>query len=208
MHLPVSWLAYFVLRAYQYLVCYPAMAAVAGTLPIILFRSIRSANIPYLPFELDGIGGLRKYLNVYDTPIFAIQSLSVLVALANYFGWGGFTAVSTSISVGVPIFIGILAIVLYVNFFRLVKLQRTDELQRLVRKQTALYNEIMSISNTSKRNPKEITDELEASLRISKLVRHSSSYQWIKYIINIIIAIAPKLFQNDVFQQFAHKFST
>ncbi|MEJ2030149.1 MAG: hypothetical protein P8X66_09855, partial [Maritimibacter sp.] len=111
---------YSIIRIYQYLICYPSVVSAGLVLPWLTFLVLRRISIGYLPFSVDGIGGLKKYLQIFDRPVFAVQSLTVAIALANYIGWGGFKPVSTLIAVGAPMVVTVLAATLYLSEVPLV----------------------------------------------------------------------------------------
>lgn len=196
---------YSIIRIYQYLVCYPSIVAAGLVLPWLTFLALRRSSIGYLPFAVDGIGDLKKYLKIFDGPVFAVQTLAVVIALANYVGWGGFKPVSTLVAVGVPLVVTGLAAVLYFSFVTLVRTQREVELQKIVSRQNHLYAAMLNRAGDPDVEPKEIAEELEASVRLYELVRSTRNYGWIKYLTNLSIAILPNVLDSEIFFQLLQK---
>eukprot|EP00581_Thalassiosira_minuscula_P020969 CAMPEP_0184440964 /NCGR_PEP_ID=MMETSP0738-20130409/755838_1 /TAXON_ID=385413 /ORGANISM="Thalassiosira miniscula, Strain CCMP1093" /LENGTH=310 /DNA_ID=CAMNT_0026808879 /DNA_START=965 /DNA_END=1897 /DNA_ORIENTATION=- len=193
---------YSIIRVYQYLICYPSIVAAGLVLPWLTFLALRRASIGYLPFAIDGIGGLRIYLKIFDGPIFAVQTIAVAIALANLVGWGGFKPVSTLIAVGAPVVVTALAAVLYLSFAALVRTQRETELRKIVHRQNALYSAMIDADNEAVEKPNDIAEELEASVRVYELVRSTRNFGWIKYLANLVIAILPNVLTTEIISQF------
>jgi len=200
-----TFIIYSIIRVYQYLICYPSIFAAGLVLPWLSFLALRRASIGYLPFAIDGIGGLKKYLKVFDGPIFAVQTVAVAIALANYVGWGGFKPVSTMIAIAAPVVVTALAAALYLSFAALVRTQRETELQRIVDRQNALYSAMMNADNEAIGKPNDIAEELEASVRVYELVRSTRNFGWVKYLANLSVAVLPNVLTAEVVSQFVTK---
>lgn len=200
-----TFFVYSIIRVYQYVICYPLIVSAGLALPWLTFLSLRRSSIGYLPFAVDGIGNLKKYLKIFDGPVFAVQTLAVAIALANYVGWGGFKPVSTMVAAGAPLIVTGLAAVLYFSFAILVRTQREIELQKIVSRQNDLYAAMLNQSDEPSGESKEIAEELEASVRVYELVRSTRNYGWVKYLANLSIAILPNILSSEVFSQLFNK---
>ncbi|WP_414832728.1 hypothetical protein [Afifella sp. YEN Y35] len=200
-----TFLAYTLVRFYQYLICYPLLVATPAVLAILYFVALRRTNVRYEPFDPDYSGGLKKYLRVFDRPFFIIQSLTVLIAVANYLGWGQFGIVPTVLAVGAPTVATSLAVTLYLSFHRLARALRDRELLRIGVYQNDLYRHLLVPPDERSRPAKELIDEIEANERLAVLIRERRNWGWVKYALNYLVAIAPHILNMEITTNFLNQ---
>lgn len=190
---PLTFAAYFLIRTYLYLVCYPFVFAAAPAITFSLFRALNKSSVSFRPFHHDEMGGLRKYFLAVDRPIYAVQSFAVLIALMNYIGWGGFEIVPLLLAIGAPIIVTLLAIFLVVHFRGVLAYKRQKEIQALCQQQMEFYSATRSMVSLGSKDCLELLEKIEATERILEIMKRSKRGGFGKYLINIGVLITPHL---------------
>lgn len=195
---PFSFATYLFIRAYLYLFCYPLIISSVALIIYFLFASIQTSDMPYTPFHKDNLGGFGKYLAAVDKPVYVIQTLAVLVALLNYFGWGGLKLVPLILLTTIPILVTCFAFILYGFFYKVLKIKKNKIIEVIRNKQQKLFKKI---ENPEKGNSgsAQIVEELEASERLIEMINKNRNTKMIKYILNLATLLIPKaidLFMN------------
>ena len=189
---PFSFSSYFVIRVYLYLFCYPLL--IASTLVIIsfLFISLKESKEPFIPFHLDKMGGLRKYFEAVDKPVYAIQSITVFIALMNYIGWGGMELVPLIMFSILPSLVTILALLLFGFFNEILNTKRKKVIEVIREKQMKWFKEI-ELSGQEDLNYVKLIEEIEATERLLEILNKRYNPKILKYFLNLLTLLIPKL---------------
>jgi hypothetical protein len=188
---PFTFASYQVIRGYLYLFCYPLVFTAPPVVAFYLFRSLRREDIQYQPFHIDGLGGMRKYFEAVDRPIYAVQSVAVLIALMNYIGWGRMEFAPLALAISAPILVTLLGVHLFVHFHRVVASKRRREMQKIRDQQMLLYEAVGSLAELKSRDCLDLLDKLEATERLATLVSKTSRRGLQKYFFNLMVLAAP-----------------
>lgn len=190
---PLSFSSYFLIRCYEYLVCYPFMLAGGFVLVHYLFRALRSTNIPFRPFHFDESGGFRKYYLAVDRPVYVIQSLTVLVAVMNYIGWGGLLRVPMILAIAAPSVVTAFALLLLYSFNRVVELKKREEIRQIRQQEMTLYPAAKDLASLGAKESLEFVERLEAMERLVAMVKKGKQGGWQKYLLNGGLVIVTQL---------------
>src|SRR5215203_4320558 len=190
---PLTFTTYLIIRAYLYLVCYPFLFAAAPAITFLLFRSLNKSNVTYQPFHCDQMGGLRKYFQAVDRPIYALQSFAVLIALMNYVGWGGRMLVPLLLAIAAPIIVTLLAVFLFAHFRQVLTSKRDKEIQVICQQQMEFYLIVRNTASLDSKERLELLEKIEATERLLDLIKKSRQGGLGKYFVNVAVLIAPPL---------------
>lgn len=204
-HVP-TFVSYSAIRGYQYLICYPLLVAGPVTLAILYFLALRKTEFRYKPFDPDETGGLRRHLQVFDRPLYAVQTLTVLIALANYLGWGTMQIVPLILAIGAPTIVTGLAFALYFSFSRLEQSFRDRELSKIGEYQNFIYRQLLTDESERSKSARELIDELEANERLVALIRKRGSYGWVKYVVNYGVVLIPQVLDQKILTNLLSQF--
>lgn len=183
-HFP-SFITYLPIRIYLYIFCYPFIVVTPVVVVIYLFKSLHASALRYRPFHPDGLGGLRPFLVAVDRPVYAVQSIAVLIAVMNYLGWGGLELVPTVLAMAAPVLVTLLAFLLFFLFYRALSDKKKHELHKLHQEQTALYERLSNPSQEREKGMSDLIGEIEATERLVVLINRRRGKYWIKYFINL-----------------------
>lgn len=190
---PFTFSLYLVLRCYLYLFCYPLLFGGSIVLVYYLFRALRSDTTPYLPFHHDETGGLRKYFLAVDRPVYVIQSLTVLIALMNYIGWGGMFRVPLILTVTAPLLVTAFALLLLWDFNRLLSYKKKQEIRAIRLQEMELYPAAKQLASLDPREALDILERIEAMERLIETIKKGRQGGWQKYVINIGVVAVTQL---------------
>lgn len=188
-----SFATYFLIRIYLYFFCYPFIVVSPVLVVIYLFKSLHASSIPYRPFHPDGLGGLRPFLVAVDRPIYAVQTIAVLIAIMNYLGWGGLEFVPSILAIAAPLLVTILAVLLFSLFYKTLADKKQREVHKLQYQQSALYEKLNSPSQTIEEDMSSLVGEIEAMARLMDLIRRRKGKYWIKYALNLTPVLLPQI---------------
>lgn len=189
----VTFSSYFLLRCYQYGFCYPAMVVGCVVLVHYLFAFLRTETVPYQPFHYDETGGLQKYFEAVDRPVYIVQSLAVLIAVMNYWGWGGMKFVPLLQSIAVPVLVTALAFLLIYRFNRLLGYKKDQEIRTIRLQEMELYLTAKELARLSPQEHSELLDRIEGMERLVAIIKARRQRGWQKYIINLGIVVITQL---------------
>lgn len=189
---PITFTAYFLLRVYLYLVCYPLMIAGSITLVYYLFGALRTDVAEYSPFHYDEAGGLRKYFLAVDRPVYTIQSLAVLVALMNYLGWRGLQKVPVMLALAVPVIATLFAFFLLYRFYSMLSFKRRREIQAIRTQEMLLYPGPKTFASLPPRECLELLERIAALERLIETIKKARPRGWQKYLFNLVLATVTK----------------
>lgn len=190
---PATFIIYSLIRAYYYLWAYPLLFSVVPVLTLTVFKALRRSAVRYEPFHWDGMGGLKRYFSAVDSPIYALQSVTVLIALMNYWGWGGMYPVPSALAVGAPIVIALLALALFLAFRLATKAKRLSEIQSLRQHQSSLFVLVRDSSDLKGSDYSALVEKIEVLDRIIDRIQLGSSERksMVKYGLNVVVALSP-----------------
>jgi hypothetical protein len=190
---PLTFGSYFFIRLYSYLFCYPLVFAAAPTITYHFFKGLRRSPVPYRPFHYDEMGGLRKYFVAVDRPVYAVQSFAVLIALMNYFGWGGMKLVPVILTIAAPIVVTLLAVFLFVHFRKVLAFKKKEEIQAICQQRMDLYASARNLASLDSKACLELLQRIEAAERLIESIRKENRNDLKKYVFNIAVLIIPQL---------------
>lgn len=188
---PLTFVAYQFVRAYLYLFAYPLVFAATPVVVFYLFRAVRKTSIRYRPFHHDDTGGLRKYFEAVDRPVYAVQSLAVMIALMNYIGWGALTFVPSVLAVAAPLVVTLMAALLFIHFKRTAAAKRQDEIEAIRGQQMAFYEMTGNLAALEGKECLELLERIEATERLVAAVKKEGGGGLAKYIVNLSLLAAP-----------------
>jgi hypothetical protein len=190
---PLTFSSYLLVRCYLYLIAYPFMLAGSFILIYYLFLTLQSSNITYRPFHFDGRGGFGKYYLAVDRPVYAIQSLTVLVAVMNFIGWGGIARAPILLSIGAPIVVTAFALLLLIAFNRIVVNKRREVIRELRQQQMNLYPAVKDLSSVGAKEALEFVERIEAMERLVAMIKKKRQGGWEKYFINLCVIVLTRV---------------
>jgi len=190
---PLTFVSYFFLRTYLFLLAYPFM--IVGTVASVfyLFRILRNSVAIYQPFHEDETGGFRKYFYAVDRPVYLVQTLTVLVSVMNYWGWGGMALVPVIFSIAAPAIVSGFAFLLLFDFHKLLTLKKKEEIFAIRRQQMDLYPEAKRLSSISPTKSFDILKRIEAMNVLIDTIRKGREGGWGKYVVNVLAVIIGQL---------------
>lgn len=188
---PLTFSTYLLVRTYAYLFCYPLVFASAPVITYHLFRGLKKTSVPYRPFHYDEMGGLRKYFVAVDRPVYAVQSFAVLIALVNYFGWGGMKLVPVILTIAAPIIVTLLAVFLFVHFRKVLAFKKREEIEIICQQRMELYFTARNLASLDSKVCLELLQRIEAAERLIESIRKDNRNDLKKYFFNIASLYCP-----------------
>ena len=182
---PLVFCMYSLMRIYIY--C-SYLLMISGIIAVIVsyFNGLQISKIEFLPFHHDKLGGFREYYKAVDYPVYIVHLIIVVICVANYIGWGGFTIVSTTLSIISLVLVTLIAALVNIMFYFVISSKKKTETIRLIDHQTSLYKMIINKQYQQVKNALgDIVKEIEATNELLKLINNRSNFAVVKYFINL-----------------------